>query len=75
MKYITNVKRDKKGVVIEYFVDEGIGWIPREKAVQMALKGEIDNVVVVVPTHGPRAPYLRSWPDNKKSNNFSNMGK
>jgi hypothetical protein len=42
-------------------------------AVALAEAGQINNAVVVHPANGQ--PYLRSRPDNKKSNNFAEMAK
>ena len=72
MKYIIDANRGKSGTIEEYEV-ERIGWISKEEAIMMTEQEEIDNAVVVRPRN--RTPYLRSWPDKQKSNNFSTMAK
>ncbi|MGK5095343.1 DUF3892 domain-containing protein [Deltaproteobacteria bacterium TL4] len=72
MKYVTNAERGKAGTIEKYFVEEK-GWLSKFEAVALAENDEIDNAVVVHPKNGQ--PYLRSRPDKKKSNNFSEMAK
>ncbi|MGK5090454.1 DUF3892 domain-containing protein [Deltaproteobacteria bacterium TL4] len=72
MKYVTDVKKGKTGAIEKYFVEE-IGWLPKSETVALAEQGQIDNAVVVHSSSGPA--YLRSRPDQKKSNNFSEMAK
>ncbi|MGK5094695.1 DUF3892 domain-containing protein [Deltaproteobacteria bacterium TL4] len=71
MKYVTDAEKGKTGAIERYFVEE-MGWLSKSKAVDLAEQGQIDNVVVH-PSNGQ--PYLRSRPDNKKSNNFKEMAK
>ena len=68
---IIDIKRDKKGNIVRYRV-EHYGWVSKKKAISLAAKGKIDNAVVVQPRNGD--PFLRSRPDSKSENNFSNMG-
>ncbi len=68
MKLITDV-RAKNVNDVEYFV-ESIGWISKQDAINQVRKGDIDNAVLV---QGRGVNYIRSWPDNIKKNNFSNL--
>jgi len=43
-KAITRVHKDKKGVIVEYFVP-GLGWISKSEAIRRTKNGEIDAVV------------------------------
>ncbi|MCG8337587.1 MAG: DUF3892 domain-containing protein [Proteobacteria bacterium] len=68
--YIIGVKRGKNGSLEEFNVDN-LGWISKFEAIALVEQEKIDNAVVVRPKSGE--PYLRSRPDRKKENNFSQM--
>ncbi len=72
IKYISGVKKHRNGVINAYYI-ESVGWLPKTEAIKLFEQGEIDNVVIVRPKN--KSPYLRSRPDEKKSNNFSKMDK
>jgi hypothetical protein len=65
---ITGIKKDKNGRIQEFYVKK-FGWLSKHRAIQLALKGEIDVVVV----HRGGQKYLRSRPDGTSDNNLSNM--
>ena len=68
---VTNVKRNEKGRIVGYYI-ENYGWLSKKQAIKLAMKGEIDNVVIV---NGKSGVYLRSRPDSTSKNNFSKMGR
>ena len=68
--YIIGVKMGKNGSLEEFNVDN-LGWISKFEAIALVEQEKIDNAVVVRPKSGE--PYLRSRPDRKKENNFSQM--
>jgi len=68
--HIVDVKRNKDRKIESYFI-EGKGWVTKNRAITLAINGDIDNVVIV---EGKNGIYLRSRPDKKNNNNFSNMG-
>lgn len=68
-KKIVSVKKDKKGI-IEYYNIEGLGFINKAKAVNLANNGLID-AVVVYPSLG--RPFLRSRPNNTTDDNLGNL--
>lgn len=70
IRQIAAIKRALDGSIVRYFVEE-LGWISRKKAFFMAAKGELDDVVLVLPRKGE--PYLRTVPDGKSENNFGNL--
>jgi hypothetical protein len=65
---ITGIKKDRNGRIQKYFVEE-LGWLSKRSAVCLAIKGEIDAVVV----QKGGVKFLRSRPDFSSSNNFSKM--
>ncbi|MCG8334739.1 MAG: DUF3892 domain-containing protein [Proteobacteria bacterium] len=72
IKNITDARRGTTGSIEEFCVDNK-GWISKTEAIVLAEQGHIDNAVVVHPKN--ENPYLRSRPDSKRSNNFSEMAK
>lgn len=69
-KPINGVKKDKKGTIIAYSV-EGLGWVPKAKAIALAQKGEIDAVIA---RSRSGSIYLRATPDSRWDNNLNNLG-
>lgn len=69
-KQISRVRKNKKGVITHYFV-EGIGWLTKEKGIELAENGEIDAVVAI--SRAGNA-YLRTRPDVNSANNLENLG-
>ena len=69
---VISVRKNRKGSITKFYIDNGIGWIDKSKAIEFAKKGQIEAVVV-----NPRNndPYIRSRPDNTEKNNFSNLYK
>jgi hypothetical protein len=45
-KQITKVKKDRKGTIISYFID-GIGWVSKQRGIDLARMGEVDAVVAM----------------------------
>ncbi|MGK5090450.1 DUF3892 domain-containing protein [Deltaproteobacteria bacterium TL4] len=68
--YIIGAKRGKSGRLEEFLVEKR-GWVSKSQAIALVEQGEIDNAVVVRPKQGE--PYLRSRPDRRKADNFSQM--
>lgn len=64
MKKILDVK-EKKGVITEYLVEE-YGWVDKTHAIDFALKGIIDAVIV----NEKSGTFLRAKPDNTTRNNL-----
>lgn len=71
IKKVLDAKRGKRGILDKFLVDE-IGWITKNQAVSMAVKGELDAVVV---KQKSKEPFIRSKPDKVKNNNFYSMTK
>jgi hypothetical protein len=69
---VVSVHKNTKGIITEFLIDNGIGWINKNKAVELAKKGQI-IAVVVNPKNSDS--YIRSRPDSTKKNNFSNLCK
>ncbi|RZI80466.1 MAG: hypothetical protein EOP38_22395 [Rubrivivax sp.] len=55
-----------KGRIVSYVLDGNLGTVGKARAVEMALSGQLDAVVVA----GKSGPYLRSRPDLAVVNNF-----
>ena len=67
---VVSVRKNTKGSITEFRVNNGIGWISKTEAVEFAKKGLI-MAIVVNPKNSDS--YIRSKPDNTKKNNFSNL--
>lgn len=67
---VTSVRKNNKGTIAQYNINNGIGWVDKTMAVELTKKGQLEAVLV-----SPRKtdPYIRSRPDNTKKNNFSNL--
>jgi Protein of unknown function (DUF3892) len=68
IREITQIEFDKNRKIKRYCVQD-LGWITRERAIELTARGLIDNAVLVQPRN--RNPYLRSKPDTQTSNNFA----
>lgn len=68
-KKIVNVKSDRNGVNISYLFEGNKSYTPKETAMNMAKKGQIDDVVYVNADN----PYIRSKPDGNTRNNHDTM--
>lgn len=55
-----------KGRIVSYVLDRGLGTVGKARAVELALAGLLDAVVV----SGKSGPYLRSRPDQAVANNL-----
>ena len=67
---ITSVRKNKKGTIVGYLV-EGLGWLSKPEAIQLASKGKIDAVVA----HSRAGNlYLKTRPDWTIVNNLNAMG-
>lgn len=63
---ISAVRKNKKGTIISYYVEE-LGWISKQKTIQLIAQGKIDAVIA----HSRSGnPYVRTRPDCKVYNNF-----
>jgi hypothetical protein len=69
-KKVSSIKRNKKGTIISYQI-EGLGWIPKDRAIQLAREGRIDAVVAHSRTG---SVYLRARPDSTIVNNLDHLG-
>jgi hypothetical protein len=69
MSIIDAYKKRVKGMVRNH--SSKTLWVVESEAISLGKQGIIDNAVVVHPKKGE--PYLRSRPDRKKENNFSQM--
>lgn len=69
-KKISAVRKDKKGTIVGYFVEE-LGWLPKKRAILLAQNGEIDAVVT---RSRAGSVYLKSRPDGVSENNLESMG-
>lgn len=69
-KKITVVKKNKKGTIVKYFVEE-FGWLSKSQAIQLTTDGKIDAVVA---TSRSGSTFLRTRPDTDASNNLENLG-
>lgn len=68
INYIVDVERGEDRSVLRYLTSQK-GWLEKDVAIESALKGEVDLVVVVKPFE--RDSYLRSFPGQP---NFGDMG-
>jgi hypothetical protein len=69
-KKIPAVRKDKKGTITSYYV-KGIGWLSKERAIQLTQLGKIDAVV----SHSRSGNlYLKTRPDKTVANNLGGMG-
>lgn len=68
-KKILGVKSDKNGVNTDYLLEGNKTYTPKKTALEMAKKGQIENVVVV----NAENPYIRSTPDGNTKNNHDSM--
>jgi hypothetical protein len=62
---ITKVKKNKKGIITSYLVD-GLGWLSKREAIQLALENKIQAVVV----KRAGSKFLRSHPNTISSDNL-----
>jgi hypothetical protein len=69
-KQILDIKRDKKGKILSYLVEE-LGWLAPAEAVKGILEGEIDGVVV---QRGGKS-HVRTRPDSWMDNNIETKGR
>jgi hypothetical protein len=67
-KKVTGVKRDEKGRIISYLIED-LGWLSKREAIKLAESGKIDVVVV----HAKYGTYLRSRPDEQSDNNLASF--
>ncbi len=72
-KIIVDAKPDAKGNIGDVLFRGNQKYTPRETAIKMADRREIDNAHAVHPSG--RKPYLRSNPDGKKKNNLDELAK
>ncbi len=63
---VTKVLKNKKGNIIKYLVD-GLGWLNKKEAIQLAYENKIDAVVV----KRKGTTFLRSRPNIIRSDNLS----
>lgn len=67
---ISKVRKNKKGTIVSYYV-EGIGWISKERAIQLTRSGKIDAAIA----HSRAGnAYLKTRPDQVVENNLEGMG-
>lgn len=71
IQLITDVKRDRKRRVIDYYVTN-VGWVGLAQALKMTCYHEIDNARPVFPKQG--MPYIRTRRDANLFNNISMRG-
>lgn len=67
---ITNVKKDEKGVIQQYKLENG-KVIDQAQAVQMVSSGKIEGCNVGATRNGEKT--IRSNPDGDPSNNLDNL--
>lgn len=65
-KKIIDVKKNKDNLIIQYLVED-IGWLPKAKAINLVEKDVVDAVIV---RRQNGYVFLRSRPDNTKTNNL-----
>ena len=69
-KKISSVRKNKKGTIVSYYV-ESLGWISKERAIELVRLEKIDAVV----THSRSGTaYLKTRPDQMVTNNLESMG-
>lgn len=69
-KKISGVRKNKKGTIVSYYVDD-LGWLSKDRAIQLTQKGQIDAVIA---HSSSGSVYLKSRPDNIIENNLDSMG-
>ena len=67
---ITNVKRDGRGVIREYKLDDG-RIIDTDQAVDMVESGELQGYDIAVAKNGKKS--IKSKPDATEENNLRNL--
>lgn len=65
-KNITSVKKDKHGLIVQYYVQE-IGWLNKNQAISMVKKGIIDAVIA---TSSKGNKFLKSRPNKTSLDNL-----
>jgi hypothetical protein len=69
-KRISAVRKNQKGTIVGYFVN-GLGWLAKNRAIQLARLGKIDAVVA----HSRSGTvYLKARPDKTVGNNLGSLG-
>ena len=58
LKQITKVKKNKKGTIVEYFIED-IGWVTKEMGIELAANGDVDAVIA---TSSAGNTFLRTRP-------------
>lgn len=67
-KKILDVKKNKENLIIQYLI-EGYGWLRKAEAINLVEKDVVDAVIV---KRQNGYVFLRSRPDNTKTNNLDN---
>jgi hypothetical protein len=65
-KKILDVKKNKDNLIVQYLIED-IGWLPKAKAINLVEKDLVDAVIV---NRQSGYVFLRSRPDNTKTNNL-----
>ncbi|WP_461204708.1 DUF3892 domain-containing protein [Clostridium sp. DL1XJH146] len=69
-KEIVGIKKDNKGEIIGYKLDDD-RLVSKVEAVELAKQGEIKGVTIATSKLGEE--YLRSNPDSSRGNNLDNL--
>jgi len=69
-KKITKVRKDKKGTITAYFV-EGMGWLSKQRGIELARSDKIDAVISISSAGNP---FLKTRPDTEVENNLDYLG-
>lgn len=72
-KKVIDAKSDKNGNISAILIEGNKSFTQKKVEIKMADKDQFSNVISVHPKG--RKPYLRSKPDENKSNNLDEMSK
>ena len=70
-KKIIDKKKSKTGSLDKYLIKE-VGWVSKERAIELTIDNELDAVVVY---KNNKAHHIRSKPNQTKTDNFSILAK
>lgn len=68
---VVDAKQDSNGNISHVKLEGNQNFTPKEKAIEMTEKGQLENVHVVTRTDGSQ--HLRTNPDSKTKNNLDEM--
>lgn len=68
---VVDARQDSKGNISHVKLEGNQNFTPKDKAIEMTKKAQLENVHIVTKTDGSQ--YLRTNPDSKIQNNLDEM--